>query len=431
MPIGDLLAEISGGQSSPAPPAKPSSTSSGVKRKAEDDANNLTSTKLARARQTDGSYSSKPARNAQGDRDSDRPNPTSRPVKSVPPRAITSARPSDVPQRTSSPATNGRPYQPPAPSNPRIPSSNGRPASEPTLQKQSSDLASRPKLNSSSLGASRVPPAKPSPTTPTISDPSRAPKKGSFAEIMARGAKVQQTMGKVGMIQHKSTEKGAAKKERDAGKPEQKPGVKGKTGKPYQGNGRPSATSARDAARDAARSGGSGRDGPRDGPRNGPTKEVKGGGKQRPSSSGGDSQEKKVKKSATATTGYTGTARPRPGATSSKASASKKEQRSRPSTGGLLAPPRSGRGRYEDDYDEELDDFIEYDDEDDDIDPRGGGYGYDSDASSDMEAGMSDIDDEERAAERFAREEDKREQAIEERLRREKEERKRQIRQGR
>ncbi|KAI1633378.1 hypothetical protein F4809DRAFT_623398 [Biscogniauxia mediterranea] len=427
MPIGDLLAEISGGQSSPAPPTKaPSSSSSGVKRKAEDDVNSVTSTKLAKARQSDGSYSSsKAARNAQGD--VDRPGPISRPAKPAPPRNVTSAKPSDVPQRTSSPATNGRPYQPPAPSNPRVPPSNGRPTSGPALQKQSSDLASRPKLSSSSLGASKVPPAKPSPTTPTTSDPSRAPKKGSFAEIMARGAKAQQTMGKVGMIQHKSIEKGAAKKERDVVKSEQKPGIKGKTGKPYLGNGRPPTTSARDTARP----GGS----VRDAPRNGPGKDVKAGGKQRPGSSGGDSQEKekKVKKSATATTGYTGTARPRPGATSSKASSSKKEQRPRPSrAGGILAPPRAGRrDRYEDEYDEELDDFIEYDDDEDEGDPRGRGYGYDSDASSDMEAGMSDIDDEERAAERLAREEDKREQALEEKLRREKEERKRRWQQGR
>ncbi|KAI1489394.1 hypothetical protein F5X96DRAFT_641223 [Biscogniauxia mediterranea] len=419
MPIGDLLAEISGGQSSPAPPTKaPSSSSSGVKRKAEDDVNSVTSTKLAKARQSDGSYpSSKAARNAQGDVD--------RPAKPAPPRNVTSAKPSDVPQRTSSPATSGRPYQPPAPSNPRVPPSTGRPTSGPALQKQSSDLASRPKLSSSSLGASKVPPAKPSPTTPTTSDPSRPPKKGSFAEIMARGAKAQQTMGKVGMIQHKSIEKGAAKKERDVVKSEQKPGIKGKTGKPYLGKGRPPATSVRDTARP----GGS----VRDAPRNGPAKDVKAGGKQRPGSSGGDSQEKKVKKSATATTGYTGTARPRPGATSSKASSSKKEQRPGPSrAGGILAPPRAGRrDRYEDEYDEELDDFIEYDDDEDDGDPRGRGYGYDSDASSDMEAGMSDIDDEERAAERLAREEDRREQALEEKLRREKEERKRRQQQSR
>ncbi|KAI1505352.1 hypothetical protein F5X99DRAFT_369086 [Biscogniauxia marginata] len=428
MPIGDLLAEISGGQSSSAPPAR-APPSSGVKRKAEDDASGVTSTKLAKARQPDGSYpSSKVNRNAQGE--AERSGSISRPVKTAPLRNTTSTKP-DVPHRTNSSSTNGRPYQPPTPNknNQRVlPSSNGRPmpgSSGASLQKQSSNLASRPKLSSSSLGASKVPPAKPSPTTPTASDPSRAPKKGSFAETMARAAKAQQTMGKVGMIQHKAIDKGSNKKDRDVVKPEQKPGVKGKAGTPYLGNGRPSATSARDAARSGGPS--------RDVPRNGPAKDMKAGSKQRPGSSGGESQEKKIKKSATATTGYTGTARPRPGATSSKAASSKTKQRPRSSpAGGLLAPPRSGRrDRYEDDYDDELDDFIEYDDEEEEPDPRGRGYGYDSDGSSDMEAGMSDIDDEERAAERLAREEDKREQALEEKLRREKEERKRRLGQSR
>lgn len=53
--------------------------------------------------------------------------------------------------------------------------------------------------------------------------------------------------------------------------------------------------------------------------------------------------------------------------------------------------------------------------------------GYNSDASSDMEAGAFDIDEEERAAMRAAKEDDARELAEENRLKREKEERRRRL----
>ncbi|KAL7628286.1 hypothetical protein AAE478_002485 [Parahypoxylon ruwenzoriense] len=410
MPIGDLLAEISGGQSSSAPLAKPPA-SSGIKRKAEDDPSSATSAKLARSRQQDGpSSASKIARDVKRD-NADRP----KTAASIP------AKSSALPHRTNSPSTNSRPYQPPAPNGQRIStSSNGRPTTGSVLNtsqsKQPSTSASRPtKLSTSSQATSRAPPAKPSPTTPTASDPSKAPKKGSYQEIMERAKKAQATMNKAGMIQHKPIDR----RERGPRKVERKSSAtKGKGGKPYLGNGRPSTAPSRDSARPGVAA--------RDVGRNGSTRDAKVGGKQRPGSSGSEAQEKKVKKSATATTGYTGTARPRPGAASSKASSSRKQGPSYRS-GGLLAPPRpSRRDRYEDEYDDELDDFIEYD-EDDDMDPRGGGYGYDSDGSSDMEAGMSDIDSEERRAERLGREEDRREQALEEKLKREKEERKRRL----
>lgn len=238
---------------------------------------------------------------------------------------------------------------------------------------------------------------------------------------MARGAKAQEVMGKVGMIQHKSTDKGTVKKEREVVKPEQKsgtgPGAKGKPGTSYAGTSRPSTSTGRD-------------NGPaglptRPGARNAPSKDGKPGSKSKAASTANEVAEKKLKKSATATTGYAGTARPRPGAAASKGP-SRGDQRAR--GGGLLEPPRmSRRNKYEDEYDEELDDFIDYDDEEE---QDGGPRYYDSDGSSDMEAGLSDIDTEERRAELFAREEDKREQALEEKLKREKEERKRRWQQG-
>lgn len=140
-------------------------------------------------------------------------------------------------------------------------------------------------------------------------------------------------------------------------------------------------------------------------------------------------EEKKVKKAALATTGYTGTARPRPGAsTSSKPGAtsrpgSEAQSRDRPRYGGPLS---TSRRRHEED--EDLDDFI-VDDEDDEEDPgygHGRQYRYDSyDEESDMEAGISDIEDEEQQADRYARREDMEQEALEKRLKREKEERKR------
>lgn len=416
MPIGDLLAEISGGQPSSAPSPK-APASSGIKRKAEDGSNGGTSTKLTKARQADGSYStSKVIRDGEG-RVIDRSYSVSRPVKAASSSQGASIS-STLPHRISSPSTNGR-HEPSATSQ-RLPSaSNGRlPAasSSASQTKRPSEASNRPRLQQNVSAPTKVAPPKPSPTTLTAFDSSRAPKKGSFKEIMARGAKAQEVMGKVGMIQHKSTDKGTTKKEREVAKPEHKPGTglgtKGKPGTSYAGTGRPSTSTGRD-------------NGPaglptRPGVRNAPPKDGKAGGKSKAASAANEILEKKVKKSATATTGYAGTARPRPGAVASKGP-SHGDQRAR--HGGLLEPPRmSRRSKYEDEYDEELDDFIDYDDEEE---KDGGPRYYDSDGSSDMEAGLSDIDTEERRAELFAREEDKREQALEEKLKREKEERKR------
>lgn len=134
-------------------------------------------------------------------------------------------------------------------------------------------------------------------------------------------------------------------------------------------------------------------------------------------------EEKKVKKAALATTGYTGTARPRPGAKPSKPGAPALPERAAPRGGGRYGGALSGRKRY-DEEDEEMDDFIDYDDEEE-IDPRGGPrYGYaDEEDESDMEAGLTDIDEEERRAEMVARKEDQEQEALEMRLKREKERR--------
>ncbi|KAI2472157.1 hypothetical protein F4781DRAFT_384557 [Annulohypoxylon bovei var. microspora] len=413
MPIGDLLAEISGGNPSPAPiPKTPASST--LKRKAEDDSLSATSVKLVKSRQQDGSYSAnKVTREVKGDTIDRSKNSIS-----------TSAKPSSLPHRTNSPATNGR-YEPPVPTGPRVigSSSNGRPtyasSSNAAQPKSYSFTANRPKLSAAAvLAASKAPLPKSSPTTPTSSDPSKPPKKGSYQEIMERAKKAQAKIvpGKVGVIQHRPIEKGRPVK------PEPKSSMAKKAnGKSYAGSSRPMAGSTREGAKPGMAA--------RDTGRNGSMKEARGvtSTKARLGSLGGEA-EKKPKKSATATTGYTGTARPRISAASGKLNASRKDPSSY-KTGGLLAPPRSSRrDKYEDEYDDDLDDFIEYDEEDE---PNPQGYGYDSEGSSDMEAGLSDIDVEERRAEILAREEDKREQALEEKLKREKEERRRRFGGGR
>lgn len=212
-------------------------------------------------------------------------------------------------------------------------------------------------------------------------------------------------MGQVGKIQHKKVEGGSIKRakeevrerelqRRGGGTGSRKP-VSKSSSSSYSGTSKPTAARPSSSSK--------------------PGRPVSSGKKAPP-----PEPEKKVKKAATATIGYTGTARPKPGKPSKKAAGQR---------GGALLNASSrhgGSSRNRDEYDEELDDFIEYDDDEDE--PR---YGYASDGSSDMEAGMDDIDDEERMAERMARMEDVRERKMEERLKAEKEERRRAYERGR
>lgn len=236
-------------------------------------------------------------------------------------------------------------------------------------------------------------------------------------------------MGQVGKIQHKKAEGGVAKKEKDdpradpRGEPRPDPRAAKKGGRPVQSSNSGYAGTAKPGQRPIN---GQGRDVPSKDGRNGkplPTRGPPGKAAPIKGDRGRASQveeEKKIKKAATATTGYTGTARPKPGSTNHK----KDTHRG----GALLNVPRPrpshSRSRYEDDYDEELDDFIDYDDGDEE-DGGGPRYDYASDGSSDMEAGLDDIDGEERMAERIARQEDIEEQRLEMTLKQAKEERKR------
>lgn len=89
-------------------------------------------------------------------------------------------------------------------------------------------------------------------------------------------------------------------------------------------------------------------------------------------------------------------------------------------------PPANGRnGKRPSKYN----DYLGTDEEDiqDEDDEVGDEAGYGSDVSSDMEAGAFDIDEEEAAAGRKAKEDDARELALENKLKREKEERRRKL----
>lgn len=256
-------------------------------------------------------------------------------------------------------------------------------------------------------------PVRPSPAASSSGPPavSRAtPKRGSYAEILARAKQAQQTMGRVGQIQHKKVEKKEKEKEPIV-KPDSRTPTKKPTGSSvYQGTAKPGQRLGMNGA--GTKNGSAARDA-----RGKPTGKTPTGEPDRMVAQ--EEPEKKFKKAAQATTGYTGTARPRPGVTTKKDSTHR---------GGALlnrAPPRPGgskSSRYEDAYDEDMDDFIEYDDEDGQGGPR---YHYDSDGSSDMEAGLDDIDVEERKAERIARLEDIQEERLERSLKAAKEERRR------
>lgn len=228
--------------------------------------------------------------------------------------------------------------------------------------------------------------------TPTT--PKAPPKKGTFAEILARGQRAQAVMGQVGKIQHKKVEKGAIKNKEEV-RPAPQANGKGTAG--YKGTSRP-----------VSRNGVNGNGAPKKDPREAaPRPRVA-------TSKPAAEQEvaaKKVKKAAQATTGYTGTARPKPGNPTMKDA---------PRGGALLnAPlPRHGsskRSRYED-----MDDFIEYDE-----DGTGQRHDYASDGSSDMEAGMDELDVEERHAEYRGRQEDIEEERREQSRKADKELRKR------
>lgn len=216
------------------------------------------------------------------------------------------------------------------------------------------------------------------PATPASA--SGGPKKGSFAEIMARAAAAQKSGSSkpsVGTIQHKPTEKLTLKekKARQAREAEElkqkKPGAKG----------------ARSGSRPLSRS-------------------------QSPSKSKAPATSNLKPKKPPIDLGYKGTMRP-----SGPSETARKGSTSGAGTGALKSKDKGRYAGYTSYSDEEDDD--EEDEEEDD-------YG----SESDMEAGMDEVDEEEEFSLREARKEDIKAKQEEERLKREKEHRKKALLRG-
>ncbi|KAL8842693.1 MAG: hypothetical protein Q9170_000349 [Blastenia crenularia] len=228
-------------------------------------------------------------------------------------------------------------------------------------------------------GTSRPSPAATSPDTPTSDASKPAPKKGSYAEIMARAS--ANNKPSVGVIKHKPKEAISAKKEIQMRKKGMLPKVKG-------------------AAKEN-RSRSSGRDKSSPLPSNTNPNSPTLPGKKPPLPTYKGTAAPKLQPA------YKGTMKPR---SSIADTARRKDSRDRRSRSTSTNPAR--QVKYTESEDEE--------DEEDEEDIY-------ADESDDMEAGFSDVEEEETAAARAARKEDEEQLRIENQLKKEKEERRKKL----
>ncbi|KAL8726346.1 MAG: hypothetical protein Q9181_006077 [Wetmoreana brouardii] len=230
-------------------------------------------------------------------------------------------------------------------------------------------------------GTSKPSPTSASPDTPTSDTPKAAPKKGSYAEIMARAA--ANNKPSVGIIKHKPKEAISAKKEILM----RKKGIipKGKAGT----QGFPDGKMGRES--------------------NSPKPGVP-----RPRSPGLPNKKPQPSYKGTAALkpqpAYKGTMRPTSSTTASGRRKPDNNDRSRSSS---MNPPRRGRDYESEDEEEDIDE----DEEEQDY------YGE----SDDMEAGFDDVEEEETAATRAGKKEDEEELRIENQLKKEKDERRKRL----
>lgn len=265
--------------------------------------------------------------------------------------------------------------------------------------------AQRPALATSSSalvvpyrGTSKANPTPASPITPVGDTPKAAPKKGSYAEIMARAKASQAAAPAVGTIKHKPKETLSNKKEillhKQGRLNKTKPSSKDALGRDVPPDGRPSPSPGPSAMRTKSDVGGSSKK------TVAPTT-YKGTATARPQPS------------------YKGTMKPvaSPNLSGRKNSiADKGPSRSRSVSMGRPSISHDRYNRYlsEDEEDDDLD-------EDGDEDDRGG------ESTDDMEAGFSDVEEEEQHAIKFAKKEDEEQAKIELQLKREKEDRKKRL----
>ncbi|KAF3769164.1 hypothetical protein M406DRAFT_107740 [Cryphonectria parasitica EP155] len=417
MPIGQLLASITG-ETPKAPaittrtPPQPTNGTS-AKRKADADTKGAavkaprtvpTSTPTTGPSKPNGepSKTSRPA-----ERSTTGYTGSARPTSNTGSRSLAADRPASSVSKKPTLAQNGRPS----------PTSASFPGSGRSIPSATSSLTKR----SGAVTAAGQP--------ATSDPPAKVPKKGSIAEIKARAAAQQQKLQAIGKIQHKATERVPTRKEREEAaaeelraakkgvRPGMKPGVVGLPGR-NGANGMQRSNGHLDRSRGAVQKPVTGKVG-----------------------KAAMVEERKPKKAAV-TTGYLGSARPppskakpgssRPGVPGAGLVRDRDREGSsrRPNPMGMFSKPRRQR---DEDYDEDMDDFVVDDEEEEDD-----GYGYGSryryaedEDESDMEAGYSDVEDEEAAAARLARLEDAREEALLEKRKREKEARKRAVLQRR
>lgn len=207
---------------------------------------------------------------------------------------------------------------------------------------------------------------------PSVPGVVKQPKKGSFKEIMAR-RKAAQAQATVGTINHKPKEKPdfTSKKERKL----KKKGVRDKRREKLQVDRASSVLSGNED-----------------------------GTKRR----GNPHAEKKIPQ-----VSYGGTAKAKP-QPSYRGTAGAQTTTSKPNHS-IKPKAKSNNNEYAG-TDDEIDSYEEDD-----------GYGHPDDESDDMEAGYSDVEEEESAALRIARKEDEEEQKMENKLKREKEERRKKL----
>ncbi len=326
------------------------------------------------------------------------PSPTSTDVKmTLPPKRKPDEqmrRPVDKLQRTGSSTTSSARPSP----------SNDRPSAV-DVRMDKMKLApngNKPKVGASPTGTTFAGGRPTPPPTSAPSAPKAPPKKGSFAEIMARGKQAQSVMGQVGKISHQTIAKPPSKRDREDMKLKKSSNLQTNIGP----NGK-----FRAAGQEALKDARGGKD-----VRNGSV--AREGNGKLSKKAAEPVPEKKIKKSALATTGYSGTARPKPGGARGP---------SKPSASGSSSRYDRGpdRDRHRDDrrgssgarYAYVSDDEEEDEEEQDD---------YESD-ESDMEAAAFEVDEEEELATRIARKEDAEALAEENRLKREKEEKRKRL----
>ncbi|PGH10784.1 hypothetical protein AJ79_05257 [Helicocarpus griseus UAMH5409] len=259
----------------------------------------------------------------------------------------------------------------------------------PTPQKSTSTPAATAKPRSAAKpgipdrSTAKAPPANaPKNGTPPTATPAKQPPKGSYAEMMLRAKALQEKAPmQVGMIKHHSVskekqlqQKRKAEEARQKAAEEERNKKNGVTPKPSNTNGQAQKTSAARAALLKSR---------------------------------GESE-------------YKGTARPPPSATEYKGTSGLPSRR--PPGHGSGYGRGSGKGSRKPVRDEYLGT-----DEEDEGDFYDDGEGYYSDESTDMEAGIMDVEEEEQRALRMAKLEDEKELQAEMAAKREKMERKKKL----